>query len=98
MIEKWNGVLHSLSGFKNSMKNGEGDYLNFVLSNGDRSTQRDEHLPTKYTHMIPADALNKIRSVNIHYGIYYIIGFSFFDKYGALLWNIGHIKSWSESK
>ncbi len=42
--------------------------------------------------MIPADALNKIRSVTIHYE-YYIMGFSFFDKDGALLWK--HGKTWS---
>jgi hypothetical protein len=38
--------------------------------------------------MIPADALNKIRSVTIHDHIC-INGFSFFDKDGALLWEIG---------
>ena len=39
--------------------------------------------------MIPADAFNKIRSVTVHY-CYYILGFSFFDKDGALLWEIGY--------
>ncbi len=38
--------------------------------------------------MIPADALNKIRSVTIYYYTC-ITGFSFFDKDGALLWKIG---------
>jgi hypothetical protein len=39
--------------------------------------------------MIPKDAINKIRSVTIHYPDYWIGGFSFFDKDGALLWKIG---------
>ncbi len=38
--------------------------------------------------MIPTDALNKIRSVTIHY-YGHIKGFSFFDKDGSLLWKIG---------
>ena len=38
--------------------------------------------------MLPADALNKIRSVTIH-SCGGINGFSFFDKDGALLWEIG---------
>jgi hypothetical protein len=42
--------------------------------------------------MIPADALNKIRSVTIYYG-YCIFGFEFFDKDGALLWEIGRTDS-----
>ena len=40
--------------------------------------------------MIPAGALNKIRSVTIHHNSKYIVGFSFFDKDGALLWEIGN--------
>jgi len=39
--------------------------------------------------MIPADALNKIKSVTIHHIYVHITGFSFFDKDGALLWKIG---------
>ncbi len=46
--------------------------------------------------MIPADALNKMRSVTIHY-LSYIVGFCFFDKDGALLWEIGSTLSyWSK--
>jgi hypothetical protein len=42
--------------------------------------------------MIPTDALNKIRSVTIYYyWNEYISGFRFFDKDGALLWEIGWI-------
>ncbi len=43
--------------------------------------------------MIPADALNKIRSVKIYYGFGFSCGFSFFDKDGAILWKIGYINS-----
>jgi hypothetical protein len=40
--------------------------------------------------MIPVDAIKRIRSVTIHYWPkFYINGFSFFDKVGALLWEIG---------
>ncbi len=39
---------------------------------------------------MPADALNNIRSVNIHHFFTLILGFSFFDKDGALLWKIGN--------
>ncbi len=38
--------------------------------------------------MMPADALNKIRSVTIHYRSF-IWGFSFFDKDKKPLWKIG---------
>jgi hypothetical protein len=59
-----------LIGFENDKENGKGNCFNWILSNrskGTRSAQRDEDRPTKYDHMIPADALNKIRSVTIHY-------------------------------
>ncbi len=42
MVEKWNGVLHSLSGFENNEPYGVVNYFNFVLSNGDRSNQRHD--------------------------------------------------------
>ena len=75
MMREWRGVLHTLIGFENSKQDGSGCGFNFILSNGTRSTQRDEHNPTNYTLMIPADALNKIRSVTIHYDGW-IVGFS----------------------
>jgi hypothetical protein len=58
MIEKWNGVLHSLCGFENDREDGWGSDFNFILSNGTRSTQIDYLAPTDYTEMMPADALN----------------------------------------
>ena len=89
MIDKWNGVLYSLCGFENNIENGGGWHLNFILSNGDRSTQRDEYYKTRYTHMIPKDAQNKIKRVTIYYDNYCICSFLFFDKDGALLFKIG---------
>jgi hypothetical protein len=77
--------------------NGKGMCFNFVLSNGTRSTQSHQGRETFYTIMIPADALNKIRSVTIHYSLW-IEGFSFFDKNGALLWEIEDTDSkWKET-
>ncbi len=82
-------ALHTFVGFENNFRCGKGKLFNFILSNGTRSTQRDEEDPTKYTFKIPAYVLNKIRRVSIHYYDYHIEGFSFFDKDGALLWSIG---------
>jgi hypothetical protein len=62
------------------------------------STQRDDSKrknPTIFTHMVPKESYNRIRSINIHY--YHgghISGFSFFDKDGSLLWNIGRTDGW----
>ncbi len=89
MMRDWRGVLHTLIGFENYEEDGKGIEFNFILSNGARSTQRDENWPTKYSFLIPKDALNKIRSVKIHDRYDCIHGFSFFDKDGALLWEIG---------
>ncbi len=78
-----------LIGFENNRENGTGHLFNWILSNGDRSTQRDGDIKY-YDHMIPADALNKIRRVTIHYWPNECIyGFSFFDKDGEDLWEIG---------
>ena len=95
ILREWRktGVINQLVGFKNNHATGKGDIFNFILSNGTRSTQRDEKYPTKYTHMIPKDAIKKIGRVDIHYDDHYISGFSFFDKDGALLWEIGNTKS-----
>jgi hypothetical protein len=59
------------------ISSGKNVHFNFILSNGSRSTQRDEEYPTDQTHIFLADAPNKIRSVTIHYNIYQIAGFSF---------------------
>ena len=49
--------------------------------------------------MIPAGAINRIRYVIIYYHYNDCIGgFSFFDKDGALLWEIGWTNSGSDYK
>ncbi len=83
------GTINLLVGFENNKKYGTGYYFNFILSNGTRSTQRDEHKPTDYDHMIPTDSLKTVRSVTIHYNPDAIGGFSFFDKDRTLLLRIG---------
>ncbi len=85
--------IPTLIGFRSSEEDGRDWHLNFILSNGAQSTQRDEKYQTKYDHMIPADALNKIRSVSIFYINGITTGFHFFDKDGALLWKTGDTKS-----
>ena len=81
-----------ISNFEMEEEDGWGEGFNFILDNGTRSTQRDE-FGRNYDHMIPKKALNKIRSVNIYYHdvYHFIFGFTFFDKDGALLWEIGNI-------
>ncbi len=88
MMREWRGMLHTLVGFENDKADRNGFLFNFILSNGTRSTQRDEG-ETYYDHMIARDALHKIRSVTIYYGKLCIWSFCFFDKDGALLWKIG---------
>ena len=57
------GVRPFLVGFENSRQNGLVGHFNFVLSNGLRSTQRDNGF-TYYDYMVvPFDALEKIRQV-----------------------------------
>ncbi len=82
-------VFNTLISFENNRKDGHGFHFNFILSNGTRSTQRDEE--DYYDHMVPTYALNKIRSVTIYYWPdIHITGFCFFDKDGVLLWKIGN--------
>ena len=91
MIEQWHGVLHHLNGLENNEKDGSGTLFNFVLSNGQRSVQRDEMTPTKYSFMMPAESNRRIRSVDIYLDgdCYYIVGFQFFDKERQLIFEIG---------
>ena len=92
ILQEWfkTRALHTLVGFESNMKDGcDSSHFNFILSNGTRSTQRDKRYPTDHTHMIPKDAIKKIRSVTIHYYNDGIYGFSFLDKDGALLYKIG---------
>ena len=82
-------TISQLTGFETHFKDGTGRSFNYILSNGNRSTQRDDFKPTNFPHMIPADALNTITSVIINHDNARIVGFSFFDKDGALLFKIG---------
>ncbi len=88
MIEQWRGVIIFISGFENNTYNGESYAFNFILSNGERSTQIDRSFPTKYTHMMPQELPSRIRRVTIHYRGF-IRGFSFFDKDGVIIWKHG---------
>ena len=57
VIEKYklNGVIPYLVGLENSQKDGKGFRFNFILSNGERSEQRDDG-KTYYTHFMPVEA------------------------------------------
>jgi len=65
--------------------------MNFVLSNTDRSQQRDPKNPTYFSHMFPVDAVDRIRSVNILFNDA-VRGLHFFDKDSKLLFKIGYNK------
>ena len=72
---------------------------NFILSNGDAfHGDRDSDSEFSYTtEVIQADVLNAIRAVHIHYYWDCICGFSFFDKDGELLAEIGDTRPmWDE--
>ncbi len=86
MIKEWRGGLHFLTGFEYSDRGGG---MNFILSNGQRTEQRDTWIDDYQDYMLPADSHERIRSVLIHHLSYHISGFSFFDKEGACLWKIG---------
>ena len=89
-----NRVFNSLVGFTNTLKDGRVSSMNFILSNGDRSTVGKGRFLPCVTHMIPKDALNKIRSVFILYDDDFVRGFSFFDKDKKLLWEVGGAYKW----
>jgi hypothetical protein len=83
-----------LTGFENNCADGRGSRFNLILTNEDRSTQRDAHTEY-YDHMMPERSHTMIRSVSIHHAGF-IYGFSFLDKEGALLWSIGETEPWIE--
>ena len=81
-----------LAGFEN---NGGKSEFNFILSNGDRSYQRDKG--EKYsTHLMPEGAFERIKSVHIYY-MSCMAGFKFLDREGSTIWQIGKI-TWSSLK
>ncbi len=59
-------MIPTLIGFRNKLDYGKGFYINFILSNDAQSTL-GEGVIDFHTNMIPADALNKIRRVDIYY-------------------------------
>lgn len=86
---KTKGVTPYIVGFENDEKDGTGQRLNIILSNGKRSTQRDEDRPTKYDIMLPVGAYKNISSVDIYYSYGSIDGFVFFDKDKSEIFEIG---------
>jgi hypothetical protein len=58
------GMLCHLVGFELNYSNGTGCLLNFILSNGNKTHQRDVGR-TYSTHVMPKDANKRIRSVDI---------------------------------
>ena len=64
---KASGVVPYIIGFEKNQEDGKGAFLNFILSNGQRSHQTDNDYPTKYTHMMPEDAHLRIRTVEIYF-------------------------------
>ena len=91
------GVLHSLCGLEHESGHGKGKRYNFILSNGQRSTERDNYHPTDFTFMIPAYKM--IKSVDIIYTQgWCIMGFKFFGKDKVLLFEIGYRESSMKAK
>jgi hypothetical protein len=66
------GELPCLSGFLNNLKDGSGYEFNFILSNGDRSTQGSSEFP-RMMHL-------NVRRVDIYHDFEHIYGFKFVDK------------------
>ncbi len=93
MIEEWRGYL---TGFENNSQVGGGYRFNFIMSNGDRSAQRDEGV-TYYDHLMPAGSHKRIRSVKIYHNRRWITGFEFLDKNKKLLCEIGYTKMHAET-
>ncbi len=73
MIDAWRGQLNTLLGFENTQQDGRFWVFNFVLSNGQRSEQRDVGV-AYYNHVMPKD--KKVKSVDIFF-INCIAGFQF---------------------
>ncbi len=89
------GMTPYLTGFECNSVDGRGVKFNFILSNGDRSYQRDKG--EKYsTHLMPEGAYKRIKSVQIYY-MCCMAGFKFFDRDDKPIWQIGRI-TWSSLK
>jgi hypothetical protein len=97
MIYEWRLGLNHLAGFETENLHGGGRILDFILSNGQRAKQIYNDDPTRFTR-IPEDSHKIIRSVNIYHNDYYILSFSFLDKDGVLIWQIGYTDSDSDEE
>ena len=51
--------------------------IHVMISNGDRSSQKYVFALTDFFHIIPDEALNRIRALTIYYDVK-IMGFNFF--------------------
>ena len=87
------GVINFLAGFENDQPDGRGWHSNFVFSNGERSSLKNNNL-NYYTHMMPKG--KRIKSVDIYNQDGYITGFQLFDEEGKFFWHIGKTCSWSK--
>jgi len=68
-------------GFESYKEDGCWAHLNFILSNGERSTFVCDRYPTKHTLMFPDGVIEKIRYVTFYYWRNECVGgFMFLDK------------------
>ena len=84
--------LNPLTGFDTGTHDTGTRICNFILNNGDRTQRKDcikKVMLKSHTHMMPEGCYKKIRSVGILHSKDIINGFSFRDKDGVLIWNIG---------
>ncbi len=83
------GVTPFIVGFEVDKKDGKGHRYNIILSNGDRSAQRDKD-HDYYDQIMPEGTPKKIMFVAIYvFNDEFIVGFEFFDKDYSLIWRIG---------
>ena len=96
MIDDWCGIPPVLVGFQHYQNERGNTVLNVVLSNGKKKTrfkQGAEEFKSSHPYMLPDDTHKAIRSVRIYFSDC-IHGFSFLDKKGALIQNIGTTFTW----
>ena len=96
-------MLPHLAGIMANRPCGTGCNFNFIMSNGEKSRQREEGMKF-YPFMIPENVTKGIRSVEIYYrsnDLYYVkkrdrydgdlivTGFVFYDGEMSVIWKIG---------
>ncbi len=84
------GGIPFVSGFENNCDSGTGARFNWILSNEQRSQQKDQG-QTYYPHLLPEGAA--VSSIDIYYYTTNprVRGFEFFDKKHTLIMKIGSI-------